>query len=88
MTIDVIKELKAIAERPGMNQTILSRMLDLSGTTISKLVNDQQPVTVNVAARLSAAGVGTVEEILKYQYEKDCRQAKKMRVNVKKDCLK
>lgn len=88
MTLNVIKAIKDAQKNLGLNQATIAARLDLSSATISKILNDQQPITVNIAVRLEKAGIGTVKEVLLYQYEKDCAKAKKLKTAVKKDCLK
>ena len=88
MTTDVIKDLKSAMKRHNIKQAALASRLDVSEATISKLLNNKQGITTNIAARLKQAGLGEPKDTLYYQYLKDCTAANKMRVNVKKDCLK
>lgn len=87
--INVINKLLSAQERLGINQGELAGRLGVAQSTISRVLSGLQPINPNLAARISKAGIGSVEDILHYQYRKDCESAKSYPVFVvEKDCLK
>ena len=64
-------------EYPGMTIGEAAAKLGVSRITVSRVVNEHNPVTLNLALRMEAAGWSTADQWLKHQMAYDLAQARK-----------
>lgn len=88
--INPIDKLNKLMDKPKfMKQGEIASMLGVTQANLSRVMTGKQTISSNMAARLHKAGIGSVEDILYYDYMRRCEEAKSfLMLSVEKDCLK
>ncbi len=69
--------LDALEEYPGMSVSAAAEKLGVSRSTLSRVVNERAPITLDLAMKMEAAGWATADAWMDLQTKYDVAQARK-----------